>query len=484
MDPKKYLDICVPCKRVINEINATAKGKLLVDLTPHRNKLQEDVNALSDTWSVMAQRNLFTDLLRSLDKIDAVAPKPMKDIKDACARARKELLKYSETLKLSNARYDSVLCLGYRVQTAGSAYSGKPDDWEDMKGKCDQLKNAIRAAHSLASGYANDERVLKVFMAPEFFFRGKNGAYEHAVISGEPGKGLFKTGARKGLLDLMAEELDRSIYKHWLFILGTAIAATRESKTVCAQCGGELVYKKGAVDPVTHKSKPTCQRDPKHTGTKEEASSEGARIDNIAFVRKEKEDYLISKELVSNVDYINDKVRVETKDWDPKKKQWTKSNEEMNVLTSSTGAAAAQPSKFTDERMGGSIFTIDGVTFGLEICLDHNASPIAGRTGRLDHAANIQVQLIPSAGMSIKKLRTVAGGLIFNVDGTTPHVEVFGQTESLLEYHKDDYGKASYGSGSTDKGATWTVGKPPAPKMANGTKGAVLMYGPYELPQI
>jgi hypothetical protein len=71
---------------------------------------------------------------------------------------------------------------------------------------------------------------------------------------------------------------------------------------------------------------------------------------------------------------------------------------------------------------GGSVFTIDGVTFGLEVCLDHGES-------RLDkyyanHAKppdpEVQINLIPSWGMSIGggRVRCLKpDGLVFNVDG-------------------------------------------------------------------
>ena len=34
-----------------------------------------------------------------------------------------------------------------------------------------------------AQGIADDNRTLKIFMAPEFYFRGKNGAYTPDIVS-------------------------------------------------------------------------------------------------------------------------------------------------------------------------------------------------------------------------------------------------------------------------------------------------------------
>jgi len=66
-------------------------------------------------------------------------------------------------------------------------------------------------------------------------------------------------------------------------------------------------------------------------------------------------------------------------------------------------------SRFSDERMGGAIFEMDGIRFGLEICLDHAQNRLAG-------ASNIQIQLVPSAGMQWQQYAVGPGGLYFGVD--------------------------------------------------------------------
>jgi hypothetical protein len=60
--------------------------------------------------------------------------------------------------------------------------------------------------------------------------------------------------------------------------------------------------------------------------------------------------------------------------------------------------------------MGGSIFTIDGIKFGLEICLDH-------LNQRLNPGAGVQIQLVPSAGAHLSQFACVPNGIAFNVDG-------------------------------------------------------------------
>jgi len=67
---------------------------------------------------------------------------------------------------------------------------------------------------------------------------------------------------------------------------------------------------------------------------------------------------------------------------------------------------------------GGCVFTMDGITFGLEVCLDH------GNKRRENYCANtwapsgepkVQVQLIPSCGMKIGNPCCVPQRLVFKV---------------------------------------------------------------------
>jgi hypothetical protein len=464
--------------------------------------LRRDVGLLAQTWSVMAGRNLMNDVLRGLRKLEASLSGTLKP---SCAGLRKRLEFILASHVVGKARYDTVVCLGYRVKTAFDGYKGKSDDYQDMKSRCDDLKAAIRAARGLVARtgkLATDSNVLKIFMAPEFYFRGRNGAYDFADVTGQMGRkkerGIEKVAAKSGIVEIMEEEMDDPIYKDWLFVLGTAIAATKITRTVCAtQANHKLQF---VVDKATGKSTPVCQTDHSH---KIIEVTDGAQIDNIAFVWKEGQVHTVSKELVSHVDFVKN----------PNEKNVvTVRKEELSVLRHDIGGdspyktASSVPSKFQDERMGGSIFTIDGVTFGLEVCLDHAASTRSKSAGRLNHAGNIQVQLIPSAGMDINSLRTVAGGVVFNVDGTTPHVQAVGGGGPKQEVRYDFIGLKgkSYElslPGGVSKTAdlnmelleksrplnTWDQvdalkAKPKAPLLAAGRGGSVLLYGPYELP--
>jgi len=95
--------------------------------------------------------------------------------------------------------------------------------------------------------------------------------------------------------------------------------------------------------------------------------------------------------------------------------------------------------------MGGSIFTIDGIKIGLEICLDHT-------NGRIGPGTGIQIQLAPSAGASLKQFACIPHGIAFNVDG---------QRDGTSNVRTDDSGKSPKDSGtlSEDSGGVPSGGQ-------------------------
>jgi hypothetical protein len=82
---------------------------------------------------------------------------------------------------------------------------------------------------------------------------------------------------------------------------------------------------------------------------------------------------------------------------------------------------------------GGSVFTVDGITFGLEVCLDHARNKLYdfyhGATPPPPGTPRVQIHLIPSWGMSIEEGNRcgVTGARIFNVDG--PNGSAAGKLE-------------------------------------------------------
>jgi hypothetical protein len=402
-------------------------------------KISDDVRLYEQAFSPMAKRNValtiherFVEFEKAWKKAYGVVPTPPALVElDAAARKQVET-------DVSGHKYDHVSCIGYAVGTIKFdtnlfrmhwdgkkyvrgklvEYSGDhANDQADSLAKCARMKDAITTAFQLYQAeYGSNTkypRTLKLFMAPEFFFRGFHGAYDIGLVSE-----IFS--------DLRQFTADTK-FNDWLFVFGTVIGASFDDRLVCRSCG-----KSGAGQfQRTGPNQFACVGCPTNSVTEHRL---GARIDNVALIQKggesdDKNAYVITKEYVSHIDFRravtthalkegeiatghDDIARL--KAWDDDRRIQLM-GERVRVLPSPGsrdvgGGGSVSPSKFADERMGGSLFTIDGIKFGMEICLDH-------LRGRLAPGSDIQVQLVPSGGAHLKQFACVPNGIAFNVDG-------------------------------------------------------------------
>lgn len=334
-------------------------------------------------------------------------------------------------------KYHSVVCIGYKRKTAAFEkgtdrveYTGAWTDRIDMNDKRDQLKKAItqalkeyRTDFGLKPGQ-EDNDTLKIFMAPEFYFRGKQGGYDMAVV-GE-------------ILPEMRKFTKGVDYKNWLFVLGTAIAATRINPA-CSSCNAITELMNDPKNPLSHRTVVWCKKCKKE----ETARMPKMMLDNFAVIQKGGEDtdanaYLIQKEFPSWIDYRRPDLRTHWESPNP-----TPADRQVDVrgliaeAIPSEGSrlpGSVASSKYDDERMGGSVFTMDGITFGVEVCLDHLLGRLKASTG----PKNIQIQLIPSCGVVPKPDPTkFVAPIVFNVDGSGPNVEVWNNGFLRLTPHGD-----------------------------------------------
>ena len=339
----------------------------------------------------MSKRNLLMDLNRAC--AEWKTPLPKNPAMDALAEVVKRRLAYD----IGGRRYSSVVCIGYSVTTGGFdgagrvKYQGQLDDRNDMLARVAQMRAAIACARGLLpTNIMQDSTILKIFMAPEFFFRGRYGAYTPDVAAD-----IFP------LLRSGDGGTNGAVFKDWLFVLGTTISASIDAVTWCFTCNSnaDIVFKKQTTNPA--KTKAECS---KGLGHNVGEGIFGATIDNVALIQKGSETFLVAKEYTSGIDFRDEGGGgfVLLKDKGVRR--------EFDVRSTQGSVESRIPSRFTDERMGGGVFNFDGITFGMEICLDHI-------TPKMGSAENLQIQLIPSAGMDIRTMRTVTDGIAFNVDG-------------------------------------------------------------------
>lgn len=253
-------------------------------------------------------------------------------------------------------------------------YLGHALDDIDIEQRCKIMTEAIYQARRSGEIDARGT-TLKIFMAPEFYFRGRNGAYPLEKIS--------KVAER------MRSYTYQTYFASWMFVFGTVLAYLDDGSS--------------------------------------------KEIFNIAFVQRggtrsaDKDAcLLVYKEFVSHIDFI----RNAGLSWSTTKKR--------RVLIGGPGSAGTlvRPTsgsrdlgsrqrkpvgagrEMTKSGLGGQAsFVMNGLCFGLEVCLDHyqarlrDSPPARGQPYP-------QIHLIPSAGAEIvdASVATPKGGLVFNVD--------------------------------------------------------------------
>lgn len=279
--------------------------------------------------------------------------------------------------------YSKAQFIAYHIYTGAAVgadgmathYVGPKDPVSDFRQRLNLMIEAIHAAGN-SPDVDKDPSVLKVFVVPELYFHPRTGAYPDKGYLGAMGAEPHR-GTIMGALSL---EVQGPQWKDWLFVFGTAMVEDRMP------------------------------------GEPRKAPGEIAMF-NLALVCKGGRSLVVQKKWLSPVDWMDlpeVSPRSEAvKGFEPPRPHYFEGpfplppGEEFNdrVL----------PGKGIDR---GGIFTLDGITFGLEICADHALQRL--RTAvRETGDAYVQVQIVPACGTWIipARVATLKGGLVFGVDG-------------------------------------------------------------------
>ncbi len=103
-------------------------------------------------------------------------------------------------------------------------YIGLPDPMLDVRGRIEIMMDAVEKAYAVVSNDPNDNHeTLKVFIAPEFFWRGITGAYSFSTdeIPDDPSVCGPICQILMGLENIVAQER----FEDWIFLFGTIVAS-------------------------------------------------------------------------------------------------------------------------------------------------------------------------------------------------------------------------------------------------------------------
>lgn len=309
-------------------------------------------------------------------------------------------------------------------------YLGLEDTALDVQRRLGIMRDAVDRAYDVSD---QDESTLKIFLAPEFFFRGKDGAFAFANEEQVDSTGECSDICHilKGLEDIAAHKR----FENWLFLFGTVI-------------GSETLPTEDAYDFQFYNFAPLYRGfDP-------------------ATSKRIGKNFIVPKRYVSNIDFLtplrhltNKSIAMELLDeQDPSvagtlmnphsvghkrydNEMWAKYKDELSSLG------------YTMIEYGW--FYMDGIAFSVEICLDHlvhralmtyMADVVTGSKTLVPSSANdsvewvgiprnqAQISLVSSAGMdvTVSSLALANGGHIFLQDGmegdVSPH-STYGEDE-------------------------------------------------------
>lgn len=285
----------------------------------------------------------------------------------------------------------------------------------DIKARVAFTKLAIETAY--ANTDPNND-VLKVFMAPEFLYRGAAGAYVYDLLNGwaknGPGPNMLPPPCDRewpGLFGELRELVRDSKFQNWVFVFGTAVGAAFQ----CSN-GRIIINPDGSTDyPASGWNLSLIQCG----GDTEE---------------QHRACYFTQKHLKSGIDFIRFNLFHPGTHFFTHESTEHTTREEMRILDR---LILDNP---LPQEAGGALFRFphihssDGspIQFGLEICKDHvqEGPPSSPVTGRLAvNGEQVGIQLVPSCGISLQESSLALApkdgpkpySYAFNCDGLTTY---------------------------------------------------------------
>lgn len=318
--------------------------------------------------------------------------------------------------------YTDVQFIGYALPTTPSItaqigfpsfvegqYIGIDPPCADIDARIGMMMHAL--GQTIASGAVDaSPSTLKIFVMPEFTLRGPLGAYDN-----DPPAVDYFTYFRTQLAKCVADP----VWDGWLFVAGTivetvgyvrgrdpaldrealqreqvavALAAAWASANANAGCAAAANYVFTAMNTFAE----FCNDHPLYKVTDTCYVLAGGPPD-----ADYPEGLSVQKEFLSSEDFVLNFCG----------KGFTEESCAYPPVPEGHGEDKRTP---WDPY---SIFTIKGIRFGVEICLDHYNARL--RTYRKPDSELVQIQLVPSCGMQIQQPSIIAGagGLVFNCDG-------------------------------------------------------------------
>jgi hypothetical protein len=298
--------------------------------------------------------------------------------------------------------YSKVQFIAYRIYTCPAhspdRYVGLNSEVDDLRLRCKLMAEAINNAAASPDVDPSPD-VLKIFVAPEFYFHSMWGAY--TSLSYFTGEGADRDP--NSIVGCLADVVQDDKWRDWLFVFGTSIVEAAPFTV-----GDYYDQRSNILATLWYSLRRFAELYGRRAVLNASLVQMGGYANEAERIAKA---VVVVKEYKSGIDYLkrSDTVVGLTDERAAHFPAVGPGNYELEMNTPRPGGGGSN---------GGSIFMLNNITFGLEVCLDHakarlrRASPQSGDFF-------VQVQLIPSGGITIQPacVATLAGGLVCNVDG-------------------------------------------------------------------
>jgi len=222
-------------------------------------------------------------------------------------------------------------------------------------------------------------------MLPEFFLRGPNGAYSTSQLFDSDND--EEDGVLIKLADRVRDVISDDAFEDYLFVLGTVIAAE-------------------SMDPTESEKKPWED---------ELADANDVMYFNFAPVyrggadREGTKHHIVMKQYISGADFLSRTTLPNPSEFD----MHAYAKADRSKVLAETFA------KRNNTVVTDNYIEIDGITVGIELCLDHRMGSLWNNLRTKHGSELVDVQLISSAGMSIERGPNPLkiGGVVYLTDG-------------------------------------------------------------------
>jgi hypothetical protein len=313
-------------------------------------------------------------------------------------------------------KYTATQFISFTISTFGGFQNygeceGK--DVEEETGTCylgnkqnltEDVEHRLKLLYEVLDGIKADKKaeepkidhrtdVLKIFMVPEFYFRGPDGAY--------PMEELLDNGILLDTANKINDYISVPEFSDYLFVLGTIVAASWAHTNNAAPFRQWDVPTMQDDEVLYYNFAPVFRGGPKNSRQK----------------------YIFTKKSISTIDFLSNTMLPNP------------TNDNVKSYDDIPEAFKEMLEDHDTVLVQDNVIDVDGVRVGVEVCLDHLKGLLWSKLQE-NNDDLVDVLLITSAGMAIEfgPSPVAPGGVVYMTDGGATSAACWRSSEDTLPY--------------------------------------------------